>query len=118
MKEKKDCKIVQDLLPNYVEKLTNEETNQYIKEHLAECKECNKIYENMQKDLGIQHKRSDAKAINYMKKYNHKLKTLKIILLIIFLLLFFLFPCIYNSHFFLFHLLFLLLHSYNIDINI
>ena len=25
MKEKKDCKIVQDLLPNYVEKLTNEE---------------------------------------------------------------------------------------------
>ena len=86
MKEKKDCKIVQDLLPNYVEKLTNEETNQYIKEHLAECKECNKIYENMQKDLGLHHKRSDAKAINYMKKYNHKLKTLKIILLIIFLL--------------------------------
>ena len=25
MKEKKDCKIVQDLLPNYIEDLTNEE---------------------------------------------------------------------------------------------
>ena len=27
MKEKRDCKIVQDLLPNYIENLTNEETN-------------------------------------------------------------------------------------------
>ena len=32
MKEKKDCKIVQDLLPNYIEKLTNEETNNFIEE--------------------------------------------------------------------------------------
>ena len=30
MKEKKNCKIVQDLLPNYIEKLTNEETNIFI----------------------------------------------------------------------------------------
>lgn len=30
MKEKKDCKIVQDLLPNYIENLTNEETNKFI----------------------------------------------------------------------------------------
>ena len=37
MKEKKDCKIVQDLLPNYIEKLTNEETNNYIEDHLKEC---------------------------------------------------------------------------------
>ena len=36
---KKECKIVQDLLPSYVDKLTNEETNQYIEEHLKECKE-------------------------------------------------------------------------------
>ena len=38
MNENKDCKIVQDLLPNYIEKLTNEETNKYIEEHLNECK--------------------------------------------------------------------------------
>ena len=30
MKENKECKIVQDLLPNYIEKLTNEETNKFI----------------------------------------------------------------------------------------
>ena len=30
MDKKRDCKIVQDLLPSYIEKLTNEETNKYI----------------------------------------------------------------------------------------
>ena len=49
MKEKRDCKIVQDLLPNHVEKLTNEETNQYIEEHLKECKECNDIKKEITK---------------------------------------------------------------------
>ena len=34
MKEINECKIVQDLLPNYIENLTNEETNKYIEEHL------------------------------------------------------------------------------------
>ena len=43
MKEKRDCKIVQDLLPNYIENLTNEETNRFIEEHLKECPECQSI---------------------------------------------------------------------------
>lgn len=51
MKEKKDCKIVQDLLPNYIEDLTNEETNYFIDEHINECPECQKILENMQKEI-------------------------------------------------------------------
>ena len=53
MNEKKDCKIVQDLLPNYIENLTSEETNLFIKEHLKECNECQNILENMQKELNI-----------------------------------------------------------------
>ena len=40
MKEKRDCKIVQDLLPNYIKGLTNEQTNEYIENHLKECSEC------------------------------------------------------------------------------
>ena len=51
MKEKKDCKIVQDLLPNYIEDLTNEETNYFIDEHINECPERQKIFENMQKEI-------------------------------------------------------------------
>ena len=44
MKENRNCKIVQDLLPNYIEKLTTEETNQFIEEHLKECDECKKSF--------------------------------------------------------------------------
>ena len=40
MKEKKDCKIVQDLLPNYIEDLTNEETNYFINNSCVICNIC------------------------------------------------------------------------------
>lgn len=83
MKEKKDCKIVQDLLPNYIEKLTNEESNKFVEEHLESCKECKKVLENMKKDLDTNNTKSDKKEVNYIKKYNKKLRTLKIVLLII-----------------------------------
>ena len=51
MNNNRDCKIVQDLLPNYIEKLTNIETNQFVEEHLKQCKECKEIVSNMEKDL-------------------------------------------------------------------
>ena len=31
------CKIVTDLLPNYIENLTSEDTNKFIEEHLNSC---------------------------------------------------------------------------------
>ncbi len=74
MKEKRDCKIVQDLLPNYIENLTNEETNNFIEEHLKECDECKKILENMKKDLKDGQTERDNREVNYIKKYNNKLK--------------------------------------------
>ena len=87
MKEKKDCRIIQDLLPNYIEKLTNEETNKYIEEHLAECTECTQILKNMQKDLDINNDNERAKQeVKYMKKFNRKLKFLRNILILIVLL--------------------------------
>ena len=87
MKEKKDCKIIQDLLPNYIENLTNEETNKYIEEHLAECPECTQILKNMQKDLDINNDNKITKQeVNYMKKFNRKLKFLRNILILIVLI--------------------------------
>ena len=80
MKEKKDCKIVQDLLPNYIENLTNEETNYFIEEHLKECSECQKVLENMKKELKVNSSKRDGREVNYIKKYNSKLKILRNIL--------------------------------------
>ena len=42
--KKYECNIVQDLLPNYIEKLTSENTNEYITKHLSECEQCSNIY--------------------------------------------------------------------------
>ena len=91
MKEKKDCKIVQDLLPNYIDKLTSEETNTYIEEHVNTCKDCKKVLDNMQKDIQLQEKKLEKKKVEYIKKYNRRLKALKISLLSIICILIVLF---------------------------
>lgn len=86
MKEKSKCKIVQDLLPTYIEKLTNEETNVYVEEHLDECLECRKVFENMKKDLKINNPKRDEREVKYIKKFNKKFKLLKNVLLLLILL--------------------------------
>lgn len=45
------CNIVQDLLPNYIEKLTSDETNNAIDHHLSSCENCIKIYDQMTTDI-------------------------------------------------------------------
>ena len=86
MKEKRDCRIVQDLLPNYIEKLTSNDTNQYIVEHLNECEECKKVFENMEKDFKLNSEKRDDREVKYIKKYNNKLKLLRNVLLTILVL--------------------------------
>lgn len=86
MDEKRDCKIVQDLLPNYIEKLTNEETNQYIELHLEKCNECKNIRDNMKKEIELSTNKRDKREVKYIKKFSNKLKILKIILLAIVLI--------------------------------
>ena len=71
MKDEKICKVIQDLLPNYIEKLTNVETNEFIEKHLKECPECMQIYNNMQKKLDINdNKKIVNQEVKYFKKYN------------------------------------------------
>lgn len=88
MKEERTCKIIQDLLPNYIEKLTNEETNEFIEAHLKGCNECEEILKNMQKDMEINYLKREEKKVEYMKKFSNKMKTLKSILLIIIIIYF------------------------------
>lgn len=84
MREKIECKIIQDLLPNYIDKVTRKETSMYIEEHIGECKVCKKILEEMQGKLKI-NLESQEKEINYLKKFHNEMRKLKrgLILLII-----------------------------------
>ncbi len=70
----KDCKVVQDLLPNYIEKLTSEETNKFIEEHLQECPECKAMLESMKAEIKINTAKQDDREVEYIKKFNVKFK--------------------------------------------
>lgn len=88
MKEEKICKVIQDLLPNYIEKLTNMETNEFIEKHLKECPDCMQIYNNMQKKLDINDNQKIVnQEVKYFKKYNNRLKLLRNILILIILII-------------------------------
>jgi len=80
MKNYKECKIIQDLLPNYIENLTNQDTNIYVEKHLLECRECSNILEHMKKEFELNGIKKNKKEINYIKKYNRKMKILKAII--------------------------------------
>lgn len=52
-KNYKDCDIVFDLLPLYVEEKTCEESNAYIQEHVKTCPSCKETLELMQKEIPV-----------------------------------------------------------------
>jgi hypothetical protein len=81
---KKDCKIVQDLLPSYVDKLLSPETEEFVEQHISNCEECKKILDVM-KNKNVEKKNESEniqkKEINHLKKYRLKMISLKTILI-------------------------------------
>ncbi len=73
---KKDCNIVRDLLPLYFEKISSEESNEFVEKHLTNCESCNE-YANRIKDNLFQ----KTKEIKDENSYVLSLKKLKIRLL-------------------------------------
>ena len=72
MKNQKQCKIVQDLLPTYIEDLTSEETNQYIEEHIKNCNDCKLVLLDMQGELKLE-KINKNMEINGLKKVKRRM---------------------------------------------
>ena len=70
---KLDCNIVQDLLPSFADSLVNEKTAVEIKEHLSDCENCAKLYNEMIKGEDFEQKETE-KEINYLKKIKNKSK--------------------------------------------
>ena len=48
---RKNCGIIKDLIPMYVENLTSEDSNQLIKEHLQSCDDCTNYLINVESEL-------------------------------------------------------------------
>lgn len=83
MKIKRECKVVQDLLPNYIEKLTSEETNSYVNEHISSCDDCKKVMVDMQEKIKTSNPKRQEKAVKFFKKYNRKIRILSSIVIAI-----------------------------------
>lgn len=70
MKNKLPCAIVRDLLPSYVDKLTEEETTLAVKEHLEHCPQCLQQYEAMLEEE--ENRENDIKEIDFLKTVRKK----------------------------------------------
>ena len=65
MKNKISCQMIEDLLPLYIDHLTQDETNQIIQEHLEQCPECQQKYLDLTVDEQIE---NPIEEVNYLKK--------------------------------------------------
>ena len=72
MKENKSltCAVARDLMPLYVENLTEEETSEKMREHIASCAACAQSYGMQKTKLEIEKKpqRPDFRGIRFFKK--------------------------------------------------
>ena len=82
----KECNIVQDLLPNYIEGLVSRETSEFVKKHIDECEFCKNKYilvkedddykrENIQIEDEIEH--------NHLKKVKSKITQTRVTVLVV-----------------------------------
>ena len=70
------CELVQDLLPNYIEKLTGEKSTELIRAHLETCENCRKVYRTMAGEEDSEAKdtppddrqKAEKKEIDFLKK--------------------------------------------------
>lgn len=89
-KDRRECKIIQDLLPNYIENLTTKETKAYIEEHLEKCQSCKQVLERMKQEFNLNITKKDNREVKYIKKFNKKINILKLIIsliLVVFIIL-------------------------------
>lgn len=75
------CKIVQDLLPTYIEKMTSEETTEFVKEHLENCSECREIYNKMNTEIEEEYI-EDTEKIKIVKQYRRRIFTIKLAIIL------------------------------------
>lgn len=88
MKETIDCRIIQDLLPLYVDGLTSNYSNQIVEAHLKECPDCAQMLKYMQEPDDIV--APQKKEVDFMRKIRSHLFKWKALAstILIFLLLF------------------------------
>ena len=95
-----ECKIVQDLLVNYVDDLVSKETKTYIEEHLEKCNKCKTFFDNIKNE---NKENVQDYNIDYFKKYDKELKLFKYTLMILLITLIGMFVFVSVKKYFVFN---------------
>lgn len=66
MDKKLDCCVVRDLLPAYIEDLTEEETSAQVREHLEDCGACQNLERDMRSQLPVE--KAPKGALSFLKR--------------------------------------------------
>lgn len=84
MKNNISCKIIEDLLPSYLDGICSEDSRELVEEHVDECVECKALMQQMA-DGGDPTAWKPGKELDYMKKIrrNVDLKSLFLMVIII-----------------------------------
>lgn len=72
MKNDLSCEVVQDLLPSYMDNLTNAVTNEAVKRHLDVCEKCSGKMQRMQKAEDVMNNEIPSKEIDFLKTLKKK----------------------------------------------
>lgn len=79
------CKIIQDLLPTYLENMTSADTSIFIEEHLKNCVECQEILKSMKSDIEKETIKN-TEIFKNIQIYKRKILTAKTIISLILLI--------------------------------
>ncbi len=84
MNKKKECLLVTELLPLYLEKQTGKDSNTYIEEHIKNCNECRRQMQYMAVSYGECAKHKEIKNQKLLlKKIKKRIIAGYVIILII-----------------------------------
>lgn len=65
------CEIIRDLLPNYIDHLTSDESNEEIENHFRSCDSCREFYEKMSMedfpDTELEHEKREIESREELK---------------------------------------------------
>ena len=65
---KKNCNIIRDLLPLYLDDVCSEESKKIVEEHLENCEECKKYLEQLKYSVKI----AKSNEVNVFQKFIKK----------------------------------------------
>jgi hypothetical protein len=73
-----NCRIIEDLLPLFIDGLVSSETNKAIEEHLEQCSECRRVHKILKEDIKLH---QILIPIDNSSGYNRVIKKIKCIII-------------------------------------